>query len=261
MCTVSIITIPGSPGAYRLVTNRDEQRSRPIGEPPAWRSLRGVRALAPIDPASGGTWVATNESGLTLCLLNGNLEPSLPPPAEARSRGLLIPGLIGCRSIDGVLGALATTPLGPYPPFRLVIVEPGSASCAEPRVADAFWDGRILVQNESRAVPACFVSSGLGDSRALPRLPLFATTVALNATAQEQDAFHRHVWPDRPEISVCMSRADARTVSITTLWVEPAAGALPRVQAEHAQVPDTPASAVSSSSPDSTALATGRGTG
>lgn len=261
MCTVSIITVQGSPGGYRLVTNRDEQRSRPTGEAPAWRTFRGVTALAPLDPVSGGTWVATNESGLTLCLLNGNLEPPPPAPAGARSRGLIIPALIGFTSIDAVLGALATTNLGVYPPFRLVIVEPGSASRAEPRVADAFWDGRTLTQTESRSVPVCYASSGLGDSRAAPRLPLFDATVGRCATAPEQDAFHRHVWPDRPEISVCMSRRDARTVSITTVVVEPGIAGPARVRADYAQVPDTRAPAGGTGSDASIALASGRGIG
>ena len=32
-----------------------------------------------------------------------------------------------------------------------------------------------------------------------------------------QDAYHRHVWPDRRHESVCMYREDARTVSMTVV--------------------------------------------
>ena len=31
----------------------------------------------------------------------------------------------------------------------------------------------------------------------------------------QQDAYHRHFWPDRRHLSVCMRRPDARTVSYT----------------------------------------------
>lgn len=237
MCTVSIIPRPHQLGGYRLVTNRDEQRSRPPGEPPVWRTIGGVRAIAPRDPVAGGTWVATTQAGLTLCLLNGNLEPPPPPPARPRSRGLLIGDLIGGGSVDGVLGAMCTTDLSAYPPFRLVVVEPERGGQGV-RVADAFWDGRSLTQTPAHDVPVCFVSSGLGDSRVVPRLPLFEQGVRGQPTAQAQDAFHRHAWADRPEISVCMWRGDARTVSITTIAVEATGPGSARVRVEHAQVPD-----------------------
>jgi hypothetical protein len=35
----------------------------------------------------------------------------------------------------------------------------------------------------------------------------------------QQDRFHRHAWPDRPHLSVCMRRRAARTVSHTLVEV------------------------------------------
>jgi hypothetical protein len=218
VCTVSIIALSAGSGAYRLVTNRDEQRARAPGEPPAWRTLGGVKAIAPRDPVGGGTWVATTESGLTLCLLNGNLEPAPPPPARPRTRGEIIGLLLGLGSIDAIIAASSKVDVASYPPFRLVCVESGAHA---PRIADMVWDGRAIAWTPDHVAPACFVSSGLGDSRVAPRLPLFAETVGRTPTPESQDAFHRHVWPERPEISVCMSREDARTVSITSITVQP----------------------------------------
>lgn len=218
MCTVSIIALSAGSGAYRLVTNRDEQRCRAPGEPPAWRMLGGVKAIAPRDPVGGGTWVATTEAGLTLCLLNGNLEPPPPPPARPRTRGEIIGLLVGIGSIDAIITASSELDLTSYPPFRLVCVEPGTH---RPRIADMVWNGRVIVRTPDHRAPACFVSSGLGDSRVAPRLPLFAESVGRAPTPESQDAFHRYVWPERPEISVCMSREDARTVSITSITVQP----------------------------------------
>lgn len=218
MCTVSIIALNASSGAYRIVTNRDEQRSRAPGEPPEWRSVGGVRAIAPRDPVAGGTWIATTERGLTLCLLNGNLEPAPLPPVHARSRGEIIGMLLGLGSTDAIIDATGHIDLAPYPPFRLVCVEPASGGS---RVADMFWDARMPVWTRAHVLPACFVSSGLGDSRVAPRLSLFADVLSRAARPETQDAFHRHVWPERPEISVCMARDDARTVSITAISVEP----------------------------------------
>lgn len=233
MCTVSIIPLVGEAAGYRLVTNRDEQRTRASAEPPAWRTFNGTRAIAPLDPAGGGTWVATSERGLTLCILNGNLRPAPAPPERARSRGEIIPALIGEGSVDAAMEALARMDLSVYPPFRLLGVEPGDG----PIVSDAFWDRRELRRRSGMRAPACFVSSGLGDELVLPRLPLFDAMVGREGTAAAQDAFHRHVWPERPEISVCMSRAEARTVSVTTIEVR-RSGTAARVEVGYEPVPN-----------------------
>jgi hypothetical protein len=69
----------------------------------------------------------------------------------------------------------------------------------------------------------------------LPRLGLFDELMAADGVRPEtQDRFHRHVWRDRPEISVMMSRGEARTVSVTTVEVVGAGHATPgRVAMEY----------------------------
>lgn len=223
MCTVSIIPWPGGEPGYRLVCNRDESRARPPAEGPRWRELKGgaggLRAVWPTDPLGGGTWLAAGEQGLGLCLLNYNLEPEHLPasalPAGGRSRGAIIPELIGLGSLAEVGPALAERDLGVYAPFRLLGVEPA----APYRVMEARWDRRSLEVVPPRSEgPVCLVSSGLGDSLVRPRLGLFREMVRTPDGA-EQDRFHRHAWPERPEISVLMRRAAARTVSVATLEV------------------------------------------
>lgn len=212
MCTVSVIA---SGSGYRLVTNRDEQRTRPRAEAPAWRD-DPVRAIWPRDPGGGGTWVAAAESGLTLCLLNVNIPPN-GRAEPVRSRGGLIPALLDSRDPGEVMARVRGMDLSPYAPFRLVAVGPG------PVVHDARWDGLALCVSEHLSGgawrPVCWASSGLGDELVEPRLPLFEQVVCRDPTPAAQDAFHRHRWADRPEISVLMSRADARTVSIAAIEV------------------------------------------
>ncbi len=98
MCTVTVIQ---RPGLLRLVSNRDERRTRPTALPPSLTHVGGLRVIAPTDPASQGTWIACSELGLALALLNVN-----PADADARvpprSRGTIIPALIGSRSLDEV---------------------------------------------------------------------------------------------------------------------------------------------------------------
>lgn len=226
MCTVSIITLDESvscagPG-YRVVCNRDENRRRPPAAAPKWRSVDGAafQALWPMDLEAGGTWLAAGEQGLSLCMLNLNPEPpiNLRGHGKLRSRGLIIPELIGAQGLSDVAAKLSRMNLRHFAPFRLVGVELSDAPAL--RVLESRWDRRGLDIAWHGQLPVCFVSSGLGDSRALPRLDLFEeTVVAPGANPERQDEFHRHVWPARPEISVMMTREDARTVSVSTLEV------------------------------------------
>ena len=69
MCTVSWVH---QPGGYHLLSNRDEKRTRGTASAPALVERGGVRFIAPIDADFGGTWIAANEFGISLCLLNGD---------------------------------------------------------------------------------------------------------------------------------------------------------------------------------------------
>lgn len=215
MCTVSVIT---TRAGFRLVTNRDVPRSRAPSRPPAWRTVQHARAVWPTDPDGGGTWVGASDRGLVLCLLNKNPEPpvDLSDLTDLRSRGLIIPELIDRDDAAEAIAGLDEGDLGVFAPFRLLACD--RAADGAVRILEADWDRRRLLI-ERHETPACFVSSGLGDSRVLPRLPLFDQSVR-DGDAASQDAFHRHRWPGRTEISVLMSRPDARTVSISTVDVD-----------------------------------------
>lgn len=237
MCTVSIIPlkprplhladrVPGGVG-FRVVCNRDEVRSRVPSGAPKWRAIEragapGARAIWPMDMEAGGTWVAAGEHGLALCLLNLNPEP--PPDMKGvrglRSRGLVIPSLIGAADADDVMRRVQRMTLKSFAPFRLVAAD---ARSGDLRIAEARWDRREIRITAMIQAPACFVSSGLGDSVVTPRVGLFESMVSGwdDGAERGQDSFHRHTWMERPEISVMMSRPDARTVSVTTIEAVP----------------------------------------
>lgn len=257
MCTVSIIghTQPSSRGrsvacGFRLITNRDELRTRPLATAPRWHDARmsvvphndpDAISLFPVDPAGGGTWVGASPSGLVLCLLNANPLPAPPLPPRDRlvSRGLIISRLLAEHAddreggLDAVMKALADFELPRFAPFRLVGVEPvnNGAGVHPFRIREARWDLSTLSHETPDPGAACFVSSALGDPLVKPRLALFDAMVRGpfdapgQAQALAQDRFHRHIWPGRAEISVLMSRPDARTVSITSVEVATLPGA------------------------------------
>ncbi len=221
MCTLSIV--PGGPNGpaadrqtlvARLVFNRDELRSRPAGLPPGIVRTAGRLVIQPIDVPTGGTWIAATDQRLVFALLN-RYDPGVDAvrlwPA---SRGHVIGRLVGARSLQEV-GALADS-IGDLAcgPFRLV--------CHDGRTVLEFANvnPRIVVCDERPLDrPMLFTSSGLGDDLVhRPRLELFGQLIAGSRDPLAgQSAFHRHAWPDDSARSVCMRRADARTVSISTV--------------------------------------------
>ena len=226
MCTLTFIAIDH--GGVRLVHSRDEQRSRSDGLPPTEWTSGGYRLVSPRDPDAGGTWVAGRDDGVILAVMNRNPEP---PPAldrsSLRSRGLLIESLAARppAELPDALGSIEASRFAPFRAFAAIPAANGDA----PQIWAAEWDRSAPSPDAVPVVtrhtpPVCWASSGLGDSIVADRVPLFDETVAASPTPDEQDAYHRHAWEGRGAASVWMSRADARTVSITTVEAFPTPG-------------------------------------
>ena len=218
-----------------MACNRDERHDRPVARPPVEVTIGTRRVVMPIDPEGGGTWIAATEAGLAFTLLNGDtrLPPCLggepdrlrrgcggPPKLRAKaegschiSRGLVIPSLAHCSTPDAAIAEIRTREWSAFAPFRLLVV-------SRTRRGEARWDGRRLTTRRGPLLATLMrTSSSLADARAqLARRRLFRRIVLNRARRrQAQDRFHAHVWPSRPEVSVSMSRADARTVSRTVV--------------------------------------------
>ena len=218
MCTVSWIR-----GAddYQLFFNRDERRTRLQALPPRLLSRDGVRFLAPVDGDFGGTWISTNEFGISLCLLNGaNLTGSSgPPPTAARSLGLLLPELISSANISDVYDRLQRTDFAYYAPLTLVGMGLGAAAVA------IEWDGRQRVSNVMEQ--SCFMltsSSFQTEAVCQTRQTEFARIIAVrtpdSSPTPDQAAFlqfHASHVPSRSAYSTCMHRPDAETVSFSQI--------------------------------------------
>lgn len=215
MCTVTVV--PDRDG-FRMICNRDERHDRPSALRPTVQRLGDRTAEFPIDPHGGGTWVGLNDCGLAATLLNRTPEVGARPPAAfARSRGLVIPALLGCASLDAALDAAAGLDPGEFDLFRLLLVERMTAAILTS-------DGRsISAETTSLSAPLLLTSSSLGDNLAdEPRRRLFESMVLSKAPSEWREAqsrFHVHRWRSQPEISVTMARGDARTVSRTFVRV------------------------------------------
>ena len=94
MCTLTYLL---NERGYELFFNRDEQRSRLLAEPPKLNKVnKSHGAIYPIDPQGGGTWIAVNEQGLSLALLNNYQAPlsNNDNHNKSISRGQLILSLL-----------------------------------------------------------------------------------------------------------------------------------------------------------------------
>ena len=212
MCTVSWIH---DNSGYQVFFNRDEKRSRKPALSPVHAIRNGVRYIAPIDGDFGGAWIATNEFGVTCCLLNG------AAGSAQRSRGWLVLDLIAMPSLSGVLKVFDETDLTLYAPFTAIALEPGTASMV------FRWDGvRRVFETENGP-------RGMRTSSSFDTAAVLARREAVFGTAENLYTFHLSHADGASPYSVCMHRPDAETVSFSHISVS-------REAAEFTYVPSAP---------------------
>lgn len=216
MCTVSWVF---TPGGYELLSNRDESRLRRPAEPPRLHRRDGVRFLAPEDGEAGGSWIAVNELGLGLCLLNLYEAPMPAAPAGGafESRGLLVSTLAPAAGVVEARAALSRQDLSRFRPFTLLALAPGGDQAA--------WQWTGERQLDLGAEPRLPLSSSGFDApgAARERTALLAEMRAHSGglSAERLLDFHRSHRPERGPYSPCMHRSDAKSVSLS--WVRVAA--------------------------------------
>lgn len=222
MCTVTVLPKAvlspsriGGDGAVRLrvACNRDELIARAPALPPVTRQIGDCLAVMPVDPDSGGTWIGANDAGIVCALLN--VYAGSRQPIGRRSRGTVIPPLLGCDCVNTALERVLELPADDYSSFRLLVMDRQNlVEC---------WnqDRAIHYRQEPLREAVMRTSSGLGDDLVTgPRTTLFQRFMsAVTDTIAAQDLFHLHQWRGREEVSVRMRRRDARTVSYTVVEI------------------------------------------
>ena len=216
MCTLSVIT---HSDGYLLAMNRDERIARGAGKPPQIHHRSATMAAYPGDGA-GGTWIAANEHGTTLALLNRS--DVVPVPCDRnqpRSRGEIIPALASAPSLTGLQAAFGTLNLHGIRPFRFVGVFP-----SEQTIAEWGWDSAQLTFQTRGWNSLHWFSSSLSDRQA-GRL----RGAACRDAQQEPDAgsalwlrrLHASHAAGPGPFSLCVHRVDVKTLSYTEVVVTP----------------------------------------
>lgn len=218
MCTVSVL--PFDHGEFSLMMNRDESPSRPAAlNVRRGHSDGGLEHAAPIDPESGGTWVALNARGVAFALMNQYPE-AYPRPTGLRSRGEIIPAMIGSLSAHEAASRLSHFDPSSYPPFFLLALDGRGPYHA------MHWDGDkkelLSYPREARL----FASSSfeaeevlLGRQEQFEQMLGKIGGVDAETVHGLQREFHASHHPARGAYSVCLHRDDARSMSITEISV------------------------------------------
>lgn len=205
MCTVSWWRRDGH---LSLRFNRDEQKGRPVAEPPAKQN--GL--LYPKDPQGGGTWICVDSRGTIHCLLNYYDADDPIIPQEPRTRGEL-----------PLLSAQNPSPLqawlnpGRYPPFHLLRIP------LRGPIEHMCWDSHQCFSGPPHAEITHWTTSGWNASEVVRfRAELFHRMMTEKECSEKAfDDFHRYQDPSRTGFGPRMSRANARTVSISEIKVDP----------------------------------------
>lgn len=210
MCTVTWLR---TRHGYRVFFNRDELADRKPAGVPQFLTASGVRWLASIDGEAGGTWLAVNELGFTVGIINRYL-PDDEEPRDPLSRGLLVTGLVDAPSVAVALARLRSTDLSRYRGFRILLMDEQGATVL------VTWDQRALeVSEPDEVVP--ITSSGFDDKAAgAARSDLFTGMVPGGTTDPSiYREYHRSHEPEGP-LAVCMHGEPASTVSFSEVLVE-----------------------------------------
>ncbi len=212
MCTLSFVS---KADGFLLGMNRDEQRTRARGLPPAVRRCGELAALYPSEPG-GGTWIGINEAGVCAALINWYARPQLTS-APAFSRGEIIPRLLSCDSLEEAEKSLLRLPLSRLNPFRLILIGSRDDIIREYRS-----DGRGAERVEHPCSSAHWFSSGYDEasaSRIRGDVCRHAAKVSDAWTLSWLERLHASHDPEAGADSICVHRDDAATVSFTILEV------------------------------------------
>jgi hypothetical protein len=197
--------------------NRDELFSRGEALPPRRHAWEGGAFLAPVDADAGGTWIAVNDYGLTVCLLN------YYPPGVGRlegafsSRGELVMELATCRTAREVSVRLREVEVSVYRPFTLFAM--GGAAGDESVPRRFRWEGSGLLETDDAPLPP--LSSSSYDSRAViaARTTTYSVVVGDRPSPELLAVYHRSHLPELGPYSVCAHREDGGSRSLTHVCV------------------------------------------
>jgi len=203
MCSLTLVI---REHGYLLGMNRDEQVARGVGLPPTMRDIDRTQGMYPTDGADG-TWIGANDRGVTLALLNWH--DVAFHTAKGRSRGLVIPAVLGAATFVDFNQKITDLDLHGLLPFRLVGIFP-----IEQKVGEWRWDTMKKQILHHAWEHRLWCSSSLSDEHAEDLRGRAATHAAGEADTQSATWLRRlHASHTAGPYSFCVHRGGVETLS------------------------------------------------
>lgn len=198
---------------YDLFFNRDEQLTRSRAKIPAQHTQDGFRYISPTDTDAGGTWIAVNEFGVSVCLLNHYEFEQISTYKNWVSRGEIVRKFATIKNISSALLAFKKLELSNYRAFRLFIIE----RCGDNVMF--VWDGHSSRLHRNISSPKS--SSSVNAKQVKHNRKRYYDELNLSQSVEIDDflRFHSSHSPNKSEQSVCMHRDDAKSVSLSHISV------------------------------------------
>jgi hypothetical protein len=134
MCTLTYI--PYKNNGFILTTNRDESGLRPTVSP-MYYNHKGEVLLYPRDLEASGTWMASNGSNTTICLLNGAFVRHQREMKYRKSRGVMALEYFG---YSDTLEFIRDYYFKGIEPFTLIVVKHDNSV----QLQELRWDGTSI---------------------------------------------------------------------------------------------------------------------
>lgn len=214
MCTMTWFV---NQDGYDLFFNRDERLTRSRALPPSIQTHSSsgdtIDYISPTDVDAGGTWIAVNEYGVTVCLLNHYQFEQIETYKKWISRGEIVRRFSKVITLQDSQKIFEGMSLEDYRAFRMFIIEPAGNNRL------MVWDGHQARVERNVTMPKSSSSVDAKHVKAL-RKQLFVDLELDTSTSVEQYiAYHSSHSPSRSKDSVCMHRDDAQTVSLSHVSV------------------------------------------
>lgn len=211
MCTVTYLPLDNN--NYILTSNRDEQVIRKTIFPHFF-DHHDFTLLGPRDEKAGGTWIATGNQNMTVCLLNGAFEKHMHKPPYRQSRGKVVTDVFQYKNVDEFITDYNF--LG-IENFTLVLVYNNQEI---PSLYELRWDGEVLHKKElDRTQTYIWASATLYSKEVvLERKEWFEKWVNENEfTLENIRKFHQFGGNGDKTNGLQIDRNQLQTVSITSV--------------------------------------------
>ncbi len=203
---------------YELFFNRDERLTRRRAKLPSVQThhsdLGNLAYISPTDADAGGTWIAANELGITVALLNHYQFEQIATYKNWISRGVIVRNFSSMRSLKEARLKFAEMALEDYRAFRMFMIDASGENCL------MVWDGHTARIENNVTMPKSSSSVDAKNVKASRKQLFVDMNLVDSRSATEYVRFHASHEPDRSQNSVCMHRQDAKTVSLSHIKVD-----------------------------------------